>query len=304
MIRSTLATSLSTFRVASQYASLTEAAKKMHLTTGAVSQQLLQLETLLCFSVFERHSRGIRLTPQGEVLANAVNQHFADIEAVIQSLQQPSGQSKEVKLKLTPSLAFKWLVPKLEQFHRHHPDIQVVTFAETAIVDGGEKDYDLAIDYGCFPYRSDNAELLFEESLLPVMSAAYWEQYSGIERQDDVELSEALWSDATLLHDAMPWQNAPRDYEWQYWFGKHGLALETNRGHFFNRTDMAMSAAEAGVGIALARSLLITNELEKGKLVSPFPSIPANAGYFLLTRTQNDSTRSFTEWLKLQFDLV
>lgn len=63
---------------------------------------------------------------------------------------------------------------------------------------------------------------------------------------------------------------------------------------------MAMSAAEAGVGVALARVALIGSELETGRLVSPFEPISANAGYFILTLRENDSIRLFKQWLHQQ----
>ncbi|MBE4540113.1 LysR family transcriptional regulator, partial [Vibrio parahaemolyticus] len=72
--------------------------------------------------------------------------------------------------------------------------------------------------------------------------------------------------------------------------------------HFFNRTDMAMSAAEAGVGIAMARMALIEDELTTKRLVSPFPPIPANAGYYLIMNTRSQSTERFREWLLKQIE--
>ena len=98
----------------------------------------------------------------------------------------------------------------------------------------------------------------------------------------------------------MPWAQAARDQEWLYWASEMGLELTTHQGHFFNRTDMAMSAAEAGVGIAMARSALLGSELQQGRLVAPFAPIPANAGYFLITHTNNESTAAFSQWLKQQ----
>ncbi|MHC6526527.1 LysR substrate-binding domain-containing protein [Vibrio proteolyticus] len=291
-MKGSLANGLATFQVVARYSTLTQAAKALHLTTGAVSQQLLQLELLLGFKVFIRHSRGIRLTAEGKQLAAAVTLHYSELERVIDKLRQPEQAFAEIRLKLTPSFAFKWLVPRLESFHRQFPHIPVLTFAEGALVDSDNRDYDLAIDYGPFPYHRAGSELLFEEYLLPVMSPAY------AKRHPELASSHAAWQAVTLLHDAMPWQSAPRDYEWLYWASLQRMDIETNRGHFFNRTDMAMSAAEAGVGVAMARTALIGDELDAGRLVSPFQPLAANAGYFLLTRESNDSTETFTQWLR------
>ena len=296
MLKNSYLAALHTFSQVANHPSFSSAAKSMHLTTGAISQQLLQLEAQLGFSLFERHSRGIRLTEAGQSLLSVVQRSLQDIDTTIQHLNQ-RGNRKEIRLKLTPSFAFKWLVPRLEDFYRQHPDIQIQTFAEGALVDSERRDFDLAIDYGPFPYSRANAELLLEEFLLPVMSPSY------LHAHPDLMTSPGdlfAWREVVLLHDAMPWAKAARDYEWLYWASEMGVDLATHQGHFFNRTDMAMSAAEAGVGIAMARLALLSNELEQGKLVTPFEPIAANAGYYLIAHNQSDTTAIFIEWLKGQ----
>ncbi|MDQ2191865.1 MULTISPECIES: LysR substrate-binding domain-containing protein [unclassified Vibrio] len=287
---------LSTFVKVAQYNSFSEAAKSLHLTTGAISQQLILLEQKIGFKLFERHSRGIRLTDEGRTLARVVKQNIQDIESTIAYLNQ-SRNINEIKLKSTPSFAFKWLVPRLENFHRKHPDIQIQIFAEGALVDSDRRDYDLAIDYGPLPYKKMNAELLFEEYLLPVMSAAYLQAHPQLQHS---HYQQESWNGVVLLHDAMPWANASRDYEWLYWASEMGVDIATQQGHFFNRTDMAMSAAEAGVGVAMARMALIDNELETERLVSPFKPLKANAGYYLIHNGKNDCIAAFIRWLNQQ----
>lgn len=279
--------------IISRHQSLTSAAKELNLTTGAVSQQLQAIEERLGFSVFERHARGIRLTEQGQKLVDAVNHHLAAIEENVYQLTRVS-ENKEIRLKLTPSLAFKWLVPRLENFQKQYPDIQIHTFAEGALVDSDNRNFDVAIDYGPIPYKRAEAELLMEESLLPVMSPSYFAQFPDIAENNNT------WKKTTLLHDAMPWHGAPKDYEWLYWASQNEIDFDTNQGHFFNRTDMAMSAAEAGVGIALARMALLGDELSQQRLVAPLEPIKANAGYFIITHVDNPHTRLFKGWLREQ----
>lgn len=294
MLKSPQVASLHTFMLVAQYPSFSLAAADLHLTTGAISQQMLQLEALLGFSLFERHSRGVRLTEAGRILLTTVQRNYQDIEQTIRSLV-PSTERKEIRLKLTPSFAFKWLVPRLEDFYRRHPEIQ--TFAEGALVDSDRRDYDLAIDYGVLPYPRREAQLLMEEWLLPVMNANYLAAHSWL--QQDWANAEN-WQQVVLLHDAMPWANAARDQEWHYWAHQMGITLPERRDHYFNRTDMAMSAAEAGVGIAMARIALLSNELDSGRLVTPFAPIRANAGYFLITHQATEATQIFCQWLQAQ----
>ncbi len=303
-MRSNVISGLWLFSQVAEHASFTGAARKLHLTTGAISQQIIHLEEVLGFTLFERHSRGIRLTEKGTQLHQATQFHFSELGKLIDELKVDK-HSNEIKLKLTPSFAFKWLVPKLESFHLEHPDIQVQIFAEVALVNSDLKDYDVAIDYGLHPYKHKNAELLIDEQLLPVMSPKYLEDHPWLKAaftNNDPLSSMEQWKEATLLHDALPWDKAARDYEWLFWASAMGLNFKTDVGHFFNRTDMAMSAAEAGVGIAMARMALIEDELMTQRLVSPFKPIPANAGYYLIMNTKSESTERFRQWLVRQIE--
>ena len=110
--------------IVSRHASLTSAARELNLTTGAVSQQLQAIEERLGFSVFERHARGIRLTDLGQKLVDSVAHHLLAIEENVYQLTRVS-DSQQIRLKLTPSLAFKWLVPRLEDFQKQYPEIQI-----------------------------------------------------------------------------------------------------------------------------------------------------------------------------------
>ncbi|PFG46230.1 DNA-binding transcriptional LysR family regulator [Vibrio sp. ES.051] len=290
------------FTQVAEHQTFTGAARFLHLTTGAVSQQIIQLEASLGFTLFERHSRGIRLTAKGGQLHQATQFHFSELSKLLDELKAEK-HTNEIRLKLTPSFAFKWLVPKLESFHHDNPDIQVQIFAEGALVNSERKDYDVAIDYGLHPYRDSNAELILDEQLLPVMSPKYLEDHRWLKAPLNGQkglMSSEQWQKATLLHDAMPWEKATRDYEWLYWASNMGVDLKTDVGHFFNRTDMAMSAAEAGVGIAMARLALLDDELTTQRLVSPFEPIPANAGYYLIMNTRTHATETFRTWLLQQ----
>ncbi|MCV5959138.1 LysR substrate-binding domain-containing protein, partial [Escherichia coli] len=119
-------------------------------------------------TLFERHSRGILLTEKGIQLQQATQLHFSELGKLLDDLRVEK-HINEVRLKLTPSFAFKWLVPKLESFQLENPEIQVQIFAEGALVNSDLKDYDVAIDYALHPYRDHDAELILDEQLLPVM---------------------------------------------------------------------------------------------------------------------------------------
>lgn len=301
-VKSSMGSGLITFVETAKHRSLTRAAKALCVTTGAVSQQLIQLENQLGFSLFHRHSRGIQLSDDGKELLDVVERGLDDIDTVIDKILASEVGSNEIRLKLTPSFAFKWLVPRLKNFHKQYPDIQIQIFAEGALVESEIKDYDLAIDYGPLPYKHLDStllkpELLMKEKLLPVMSPSYLEAHPKLK---STSLKNSDFDSVVLLHDAMPWSKASRDLEWKSWAAICGVEIKVNQGHFFNRTDMAMSAAEAGVGIAMARTALIQDELRTNKLVTLFEPISAGAGYFLISNTSSPAVEQFTAWLRGQ----
>lgn len=296
MIKAAILSHLQTFDVAAEHGSFTKAAAQLHVTTGAISQQIRLLEDQLGFPLFERHSRGISLTSSGHQLHRVVNSSLKDISTTINSLRQKNTESGVVRLKLTPSFAYKWLVPRLHQFYQQFPEIRVQTYAEGALVNAKERNFDLAIDYGRHPYPDANAECILVEQLIPVMSPEYMARFNWNDKM--------CWQDVVLLHDAMPWYGSQQDEEWRQWFDQNDLPeTDSDRGHFFNRTDMAMAAAEAGLGVALGRLALVDRDFETEKLVSPFKPKATGTGYYLLQTTDNTATQCFKDWLKSELQL-
>ncbi|MBA6293667.1 LysR family transcriptional regulator [Colwellia sp. MB3u-70] len=294
-LKGNIASGLVTFEVAAELGSFTQAAIYLNITTGAISQQINLLEEQLSIILFERHSRGVRLTQAGQQLYKVVKSSLEDISEVIAALHQEENFDGEVRLKLTPSFAFKWLVPRLERFYNRYPNISIQTFAEGALVDHQSNNFDLAIDYSQSANFQQKSDLFLSEQLLPVMSPEYFKAFKW--QDTSVENQQTIWQSVTLLHDAQPWHGASKNTEWQYWFNHMGITADSLQGHYFNRTDMAMAAAEAGLGIAMARYALVEEDFKQGKLVSPFNPIAANAGYYLIQHHSSSAINCFKQWL-------
>ena len=294
-IKNSLFSGLVTFEIAAKLGSFTQAASYLHITTGAISQQINLLESQLSIKLFERHSRGIKLTFAGQQIYQVVKNNFYEIESIITKLQQGQSQDGDIKLKLTPSFAYKWLVPRLQKFYTLYPNINIQTFAEGALVDHQDDNFDLAIDYGQSPYANKAAELILPEKLIPVMNPDYFQRFDW--QDSSSKNQQKIWQSVNLLHDAMPWRHAKKNAEWAYWFTEMKIKADSHRGSFFNRTDMAMAAAEAGLGIALARYALVEEDFKQGRLVAPFKPIKANAGYYLIQHHSSTAIQCFKSWI-------
>lgn len=293
MINAQILAALRTFEAACQSRSFTRAAEHLHVTTGAVSQQIKHLEQQLGFRLFERLPRGLDMTAEGQQLFVVVHRVLQDLDNCIERLQRLVLEG-QIRFRSTPSLLFKWLVPRLHLFHARYPDIHVDTFAEESLLKTEPRDFDLAIDYSFGDYRELKSELLLPETLFPVVSPDY---AAGCDWQDP-----ATWRRLTLLHDSMPWRGAARDAEWRYYLDQVGLTeVDSARGHYFNRADLAIEAAAAGLGVALARGSLIDEDLDRGRLVAPMPPVRSCCSYYLIYRPgtlENARIRVFFDWLK------
>ena len=121
------------FYYAARYSSLTLAATELAISQPAVSQALKQLEGALGAKLFVRASRGIRLTPEGDVLYEHIKAAYEQIELgekmLSSMLQLDYG---ELKIGASDMTLKYYLLPLLEKYHEQFPGIKVtVTNAPT-----------------------------------------------------------------------------------------------------------------------------------------------------------------------------
>lgn len=258
------------FLVTAKHLNLTRAAKELCLTQGAVSRKISTLEEWLGFSLFDRHARGLHLTPQGSALLPELQQSF---EHLLNVASNACHKSSVIRLK-APTCAMRWLVPKLVQLESVSPDIQV---ALTTTVEHGvnfkNEPFDAAIIFG--PQDSSGV-LLFEERLTPVISQHLLPEDA---------LTTASLSRYTFLHPT-------RDRtDWSLWFKQNAAAAPAmNKNQHFDTMDLAISAAIQGFGIAIADATLVAEDVHRGRLVQPFAnSVKTGACYRLAVRPGSEN---------------
>ena len=134
--------SLRMFDAAARHLNFRLAADELHLSQGAVAQQVRRLEADLGHKLFQRHARGLSLTDTGRSYHQPVRQALALIEDATNTLA-PAEQ--RVTLSVPPSFASKWLVPRLPEFEAAHPGIELRVLAEEALSNFKRDGIDLAI---------------------------------------------------------------------------------------------------------------------------------------------------------------
>lgn len=254
--------SLRFFEAAARLASFKRAAIELHVTQGAVSQQIKHLEEALGCKLFYRLPRQIKLTEDGQRFATVVKRALEDLEREA-SLLAAARLGAGIRLRAGPSFALRWLVPRLGDFYARHPDVKLFVTAAYGYFDPAQREFDIAIEMIRGKLPGLHSEVFMKEYLLPVCTSMYLAKHP-LKKPSDL-------ARCTLLHDAHAWVGASEDAEWRYWLEETGARqVDSRQGQFFTLANLSLEAALAHQGVALGRVSLIRELLDAGQLVAPF----------------------------------
>jgi len=263
------------FAVAARHLSFTEAANELNLTQSAVSHRIRGLEEELGISLFNRLTRRLELTPHGRALAQKVNQAIGDIDRSVADLARGDDDSP-LKVTMLPSVASYWLIPRLARMRRQQPNVDVEVIADPRLLDLRAEGIDLAIRFGRPPHPSYAATRLMSDRVLPVCTPSLLEQYGPVADIDSL----LTWP---LLHDSATGGDGSNS-DWRGWLDYFGRpdAVSQN-GQHFSDASMLINACMLGLGVALARASLVSDQLASGALVCPLKlAAPTAFTYYLL----------------------
>lgn len=259
--------SLRAFEAAARHESFAAAATELHLTAAAVSQHVRTLENWLGLRLFLRHPRGVALTETGRDFGAAVTHGLSHIALAAKRMKTRS-HSRSVSLACLASVTTRWLVPRLPRFRAAHPDIQInivyALDAETPEAGG----FDLLIRHGARP--STGAVRILSAATRPTCSPDFRDRHGPFEMPRDL-------LDVELLHDETT-------MAWARWFAGAGLdTMPARDGLTFADFNLLIGSVIGGQGVALCPTSLITDELERGTLVTLFDvASDTDKGYWLL----------------------
>jgi LysR family glycine cleavage system transcriptional activator len=276
------------FEATARHLSFSKAARELCVTQGALSHHVAMLEAALGAKLFLRYHRAIELTPKGELLFRSLREAFDLIEDGVNRVSGNSG-AQTLRIKLPPTFAIRWLIPKLAKLHGAEPhlDVQITTSHRT--VDFIREDTDVAIYSGVQPPAGLISKRLFGEVLTPVCSPEFMAASSPLSRPADLTGCTLLCS----LH---------RPLDWPLWLAAVNVTgIDGNSGLKFENSSLAYQAAIDKLGIALAQIALVADDLKVGRLVQPFTTtVATDNAYFIVypSRSRNrPNVRAFEEWL-------
>lgn len=291
-----LLTWLRCFDAAARNNSFTKAAAELHVTQGSVSQQVKHLEEHLGVALFHRTRRSLVLSQDGFRLAMAVSQSFQVLDDALGHVRR-SGGNQALSLSCSPSFAMVWLTPRLGQLLRENPDLSVRVHGEFQALDRfrmEEEHIQAGIRFDPGNYSDLYAEKFLDEWLVPVVSPAFIAAHPEIKQPADLP-------SAFMLHDAVPWDNAPEYTEWNTWLEGVGSPLPaTHDGQHFNLSQLAITAALTGQGVAMGRMALVLDDLIKGRLVPLFGTpVQSKASYYFISARQRiENVSNIEAWLQ------
>ncbi|MET3133517.1 LysR family glycine cleavage system transcriptional activator [Oxalobacteraceae bacterium GrIS 1.11] len=279
---------LRALEAAVRHENFSRAAEEIHVTHGAVSHQVRALEEELGVQLFARKGKRISATPEGLSFAAIVRKALMEIAVAAEALKASAGQ-KRLTITAMPSFAARWLAPRLGNFIDLYPDVEVVLQSSGQLVDLERQAVDVGIRFGSGNYPGLTVEKLMDDYYYPAASPRL---NGGRLPTSPQELGQFH----LLRGDDEPWLP---------WLRAAGSDLaEPSGGIVFHDLAMLLRAAAHGDGIALARHVIVMQEIATGELVRLFDvAAKCPFSYFFVCPPQallRPEVRAFRDWLFAQ----
>lgn len=263
-------------------------AEDLSLTQSAVSRQLQGLETQLGVALINRDHKRLTLTPAAQSFLSEIRPALAQIAQATLRLQVPQ-VGGSLNLAILPAFGMRWLMPRLPDFARLHPDVTINMATRLEPFNFAAESFDAAIWYGSGDWPGTESLLLKHEQVLPVCAPGI--ASPPTRPRDLLKLP--------LLHI----QSRPR--AWAGWFAHHDVPLTAPvPGTLYDQFSTITQAALHGLGVALMPDYLVEQDLATGRLIALCSGPIESAGAYYLAwphgKTQDTALRLFRDWLTPQ----
>lgn len=277
---------LRSFIAVAHHQSFSKAAEELYVTQGAVSKQIAILEQMVGQPLLERQLNGIELTTAGKQYLPKVIEALEIIQHATASLIQSDTQQELLTIDVTPSFASLWLLPKIEEFRRLHPQLQVKirTRENTQLKLAGESDIALR----CLPLSQhyEHSQLLCQEKLLLI----------GEQSAACSDVNSVLTQHALIPHTTRPqlWELFKLEHQCAESLNYYGVGYE----HFY----LSLEAVKRGKGLALVPDFMASEMLENAQVSNLLGlSMLSGYGYYLSVpnyRLASRKVQLFHQWLR------
>ena len=264
------------FEAAARAASFAKAADELRVSPAAISRMVHLLEQRLGLQLFERKANRLALTPAGRAYQGGLTQLFDQLANLTAQVTAMAGAGA-LTVGVGPTFATRWLIPRLADFQKKEPEIEV-RFATGGMTVPYNDDWTCGIRLGDGNWPGFVAERLFAADLTPVCSPAMAKRLKSPEDLKSVPLLRVA--------------HAPED--WPRWFKAAGLSKIRIKGPEFEYYDQALQAAADGVGVAMGIRPYLDDELRAGRLTAPFAkSVSKDEHWYLIYRDARKNEAAF-----------
>jgi len=281
---------LQAFEASARLGSFTRAADELALTHSAVSRQVAMLEQRLGVALFARVRRRLVLTDTGREYAARIRRHLDHLQRDTLEITAGPAMGYTLELAVVPTFATQWLIPRLPDFVRRHPNITVNLSARSQPFSFQEYPFDAAIYFGDRFWPGTRGGMIFREGgMVPVCSPEF--------------LAANPAGGAAALARCRHLHLSTRAHAWRDWYAAQGwdYGIAASRGPRYELFTMMTAAAVAGLGIGLAPRMLVERELRSGQLVVPIDGVlDEQQGYYFAYpegRPASGALDAFGEWI-------
>jgi DNA-binding transcriptional LysR family regulator len=279
------------FETAARHQSFTRAAEELSLTQSAVCRKISALEDYLGMQLFNRVKKRVSLSGSGQIYARQVRENLKRIEHDTLSLMAHRSADRVLELAVIPTFATRWLIPRLADFQRRHPEITLDLTTRNEPFMFIDTPFDAAIHFGDPVWPGAVTEYLFGEEMVPVCRPSLLHGKSAVEPSELEKMP--------LLHQSS------RPDAWREWFEIAGMPnVNAMGGSRYEIFAMLVEAAKAGLGVALMPRFFVLKEIASGELVVPCPYVLHNQRSYYLVYPEDkqgaESLQVFCGWLRVQ----
>lgn len=273
------------FEAVARLGSVTDAARELDLTQGAVSRQLQKLEDAVQVPLFQRDRKRMRLTAQGNEYAARIRDSIRQIASATLELQANPGGGL-LNLSILPAFGTHWLAPRLPGFLRQNPGVTLNLTTQVEPFDFAQHPAHGAIHFGKADWPDAEALKLWDEYVVPVAAPG-----SGLSGAGD-------------LVDAPRLQLSSRPWAWDQWFQAQGLTASAAPAMVVDQFATMSEAVKSGLGAALMPEYLVRGDVASGAL-SIIPGVDriSVGAYYLVwpgANTDHPALKALRPWLLLE----
>lgn len=268
------------FYAIAQEANVTKAAEKLSVTQSALSKSLTDFEQRINTKLFDRYSKGMRLTPQGERLYGHAKKIFEEQEAFEKIFYETEDEIEgELRILTTPYVGTDWLVPHLKGFLKKHPQLTVKIILSDEEI-RGLNDADVAI-CGFIPHQPPLIqEPMFTLAIRLFASPEYLKEFGTPQTPEDLDHHRIIYNEDNY----MPYGN------WILNVG-HSISVSPRKPYIqiYSLHGLINSALQ-GLGIIEAPNL--TSIMNSGlKEILPDVAGPQVPYYFIFSNNRKNSKK-------------